>query len=53
MIGGAERFRCLGILYDRADFLAKQVGEQGVGIGIVALVGPQLGQHADEIAGGP
>ena len=36
-----------------ADFLADQVGEQRVAAEVDALVGPELGQDVDEIAGGP
>ena len=36
-----------------ADFLADQVGEQRVAVDVDALVGPELGQDVDEIAGGP
>ena len=36
-----------------ADFLADQLGEQRVAVDVDALVGPELGQYVDEIAGGP
>ena len=36
-----------------ADFLADQFADQRVAVDIDALVGPELGQDVDEIAGGP
>ena len=36
-----------------ADFLADQVGDQRVAVDVDALVGPELGQDVDEVAGGP
>ena len=53
MVVRAQRLRGLGILDDRADLLADQLGDQRVALDVDALVGPQLGQHVDEIAGGP
>ena len=43
----------LGILDRRADLLADQVGHQGIAVDIDTLVGPELRQDDDQIAGGP
>ena len=52
MVMGSERVRRFGILHDRADPLADQLSRQRVALEVAALVGPQLRQHDDEIAGG-
>ena len=53
MVVGAQRRRGFRVLDDAADFLADQFGDQRVAVDIDALVGPELGQDVDEIAGGP
>ena len=53
MVVRGQRFGRLRILDDVADLLADQVGEQRVATEVDALVGPELGQDVDEIAGGP
>ena len=53
MVVRGQRFGRLRILDDVADFFADQVGEQRIAVNVDALVGPELGQDVDEIAGGP
>ena len=43
----------LGVLHDGADLLVNQLADQRVAVEIDALVGPELGQDVDEIAGRP
>ncbi len=52
MVARRERFRRFGILHDRMDALAQKIGRERVALEVAALVGPQLAQHGDEIAGG-
>ena len=51
MVARRERLGRLGILHDRRDPLAQQVGHGHVALDL-PLVGPQLRQHDDEISGG-
>ena len=53
MVVRAQRRRRLGILHDGADLLADQLADQRIAVDVDALVGPELGQDVDEIAGGP
>ena len=53
MVMRAQRCRRFRVLDGRTDFLADQLGDQRVAFEVDPLVGPQLGQHADEVAGGP
>ena len=53
MVVRGQRFGRLRVLDDGADLLADQIAEQRVAAEVDALVGPELGQDVDEIAGGP
>ncbi|MEY9189948.1 hypothetical protein ABH987_003576 [Bradyrhizobium ottawaense] len=53
MIVRRERRRCLGVLDRRPDLLADQVLDDLVAVDVDGLIGPELGQDVDEVAGGP
>ena len=53
MIVWAQRFSDLRILHDATDLFADQIGDDLVAVDVDALVGPELGQDVDEIAGSP
>src|ERR1700722_15586100 len=53
MIARRERLGRLGILDDAADLFADEIGDDRVAVDVDALIGPELGQHADQIALGP